>query len=326
MVPLPEAPHSPLIAEDDHSGVSRVDFWWHSPDWNENVWALLASDAYGDDGWQAGFDGAGYNEGQTGALAVIAYDWEENARVVVDWDVPIDTTPPVTSLNALPVTTGGTGIRLTWTAADARSRMSKYDIQYQMDGGAWQSWLTNIPAPQTSIWFVGQPGHTYGFRMRGHDTPGNIETYPSTAEAVTQIAATCTVDSFDQGVGDNETANATAVQLDVFRDHNYCGVGDIDWSGFFAQAGQEILIWVIPGQASPSGSAIDLYASSESNWILHADVNDYDSPLALRWIAPADGLYLLRVKPLDDGIFGDNTSYRVRIGTGLWSYFPAIFR
>jgi hypothetical protein len=314
------------IAEDDNSGISRVDFWWHSPDWNENVWVLLGSDAYGEDGWQADYDGAGYTEGQSGALAVIAYDWEDNSRVLVDWDVVIDTTPPVTSLNTLPVTTDGTGIQLTWTAADARSRMGGYDFQYQMDGGTWQSWLANIPASQNSTWFVGQPGHTYGFRMRGHDTPGNIETYPSTAEAVTQTATTCTTDAFDQGVGDDEVANATAVQLDVFRDHNYCGAGDIDWSGFFTQAGQEYLIWVLPGQGSPAGSAIDLFSSSESNWIRHAEVNDYDSPLALRWIAPADGLYLIRIKPLDDGIFGNNTSYRVRIGTGLWFYFPAIFK
>jgi len=303
-----------------------VDFWWHSPNWNENVWTLLASDAYGEDGWQAGFDGSGYTEGQSGALVVIAYDWEENARALVDWEVAIDTSPPVTSLNALTATTDGTGVLLTWNASDTRSRLGGFDLQYQVDGGSWQSWLANVPATRRSTWFVGQPGHSYGFRMRGHDTPGNIETYPATAEVVTQTTVTCTVDAFDQGEGDNEAAQANPLQLDYFYDHNYCGAGDVDWSGFFAQAGQEFLVWVLPGQGSPAGSAVDLYQSNESGWILHADVSDYDSPLALRWVAPADGLYLVRVKPLDDGIVGNNTAYRIRIGAGLWFYLPVIRR
>jgi hypothetical protein len=313
-------------AEDFGSGVSRVDFWWHSPNWNESVWSLLASDAYGEDGWQAGFDGSDYTEGQSGALAVIAYDWMENSRVVADWDVAIDDTPPVTSLNALPLLTDGTAILLTWNATDARSRLSGFDIQYQMDGGTWQTWQVNIPGNRRSNWFIGQPGHGYGFRMRGHDMPGNVESYPSSAEAFSQTAATCSVDVYDQGTGDNQAADAIPIQFDTFSAHNYCGAGDVDWSGFFAQAGQELLIWVLPDSSSPAGSALDLYQSNEGGLLLHAEAGDSSIPLALRWIAPADGLYLIRVAPLNDGIFGNNTTYRVRIGQGFWFNFPLVNR
>jgi murein DD-endopeptidase MepM/ murein hydrolase activator NlpD len=311
-------------AEDDNSGVSRVDFWWHAPDWNENTWSLLASDAYGEDGWQAGFDGSGYSEGQSGALAVIAYDWEDNPRVVVDWDVSIDSTPPVTSLNTLPGTTGGTGVLLSWTASDARSRLAAFDIQYQMDGGSWQTWLTDIPGTQKSTWFIGQPGHTYAFRMRGRDMPGNLEVFPASAEVLTQTLAGCTIDSFDQGAGDSQSAQAVPLQPDTFQTHNYCGAGDVDWTGFFAQAGQEYLIWVLPLSGSPAGGSLDLYQASEDGWLLHAEAATYSTPLTIRWVAPVDGLYLIRLAPLDGGIVGNNTGYRIRVGGGWWLQFPAI--
>ncbi len=166
------------LSEDVGSGVSRVEFWWHSPDWISGQWQLLAKDTYPDDGWSAPFNGSSYSEGQSGALVVISYDYEENARLAVQWDMAIDDTPPVTSMNSLPVTTDGTGILLSWNASDTHSRLGGYEIQYQTDGGGWLTWMVDIPGTQYWTWFVGQPGHVYGFRMRGHDTAGNQESLP----------------------------------------------------------------------------------------------------------------------------------------------------
>jgi Peptidase family M23/Bacterial pre-peptidase C-terminal domain len=314
------------LAEDPGCGVSRVEFWWHSPNWSADEWTLLARDAYGDDGWQAGFDGSGYTEGQSGALAVIAYDWENNTRLAVDWDVTIDNTPPVTSLMSLPAMTDGTGILLTWNATDARSRLGSFDIQYQADGGSWQTGQTNIPGTQRSTWFVGQPGHSYAFRMRGRDMPGNLEPYPDSAEVTTQTAGACEVDPYDLGMGDGAAGLAVPLLPDIYQDHNYCSVGDIDWTGFFAHAGQELLISVLPGSDSPAGSSLDLYQSSESGWLLHREAPVTAGPLSLYWVAPADGLYLIRLVPKISGVSGNNATYRIRVGSGWWLDFPVIIR
>jgi len=312
------------LSEDVESGVSRVDFWWHSPNWTSGTWTLLTSDAYRADGWQTGFDGSGYIEGQSGALAVIAYDWAENARVVADWNVPIDDSPPVTALNPLPVLINGNGIYLSWSATDAYSRIQGFDIQYQLDDIAWQTWLVGIQGGQRGTWFVGETGHQYAFRMRGLDSAGNQESFPTGVEAATEISGSCNPDPYDQE-GDDQALVATELNLDTYQVHNYCEANDIDWVKFYAQSGQIYLITVWPDDASPLGSSIDLYQSDEGNLLFHSDAPDLMSPLVIKWQAPADDLYLLRLSSLLSGIMGDNTTYSIRVGMGYWFYYPVIF-
>lgn len=313
------------LSDDWGSGVNRLDFWWHPPDWINGQWMLLASDTYGGDGWQAPFDGSGYYEGQTGALVVIAYDWEGNTNLVVNWNVAIDNSPPVTTLIPLPATTDGTGIRLSWNAFDLHSRLGSYDIQYQMDGGSWLPLQVSIPAKQLSTWFIGLPGHVYGFRIRARDIAGNQGTYPSTAEVATRIAASCSVDIYDQGTGDGQATFATELQLNVFQDHNFCGSGDVDWVEFAAEMGQPYLIWILPGSNSPAGSSIELYQTNETQWLMHAEAPNLISSVSVRWVAPTDGIYLIRVMPSTAGITGNNTGYRIRVGSGWWFNLPVVF-
>jgi hypothetical protein len=314
------------LSEDAGSGVNRVEFWWHSPDWISGRWQMLTSDGYAGDGWNAPFDGRAYAVGQSGALVVISYDNEGNASLSTLWNLVIDNTPPVTNLNSLPATTDGTGIRLTWNASDAHNRLAAYDIQYQVDGGNWQMLQSNIPASKRSIWFIGQPGHRYGFRMHGQNLPGSWETYPDIAEVTTQTAATCKVDKYDEGKGDSKASSPAPIQLGTYQLHNYCGVGDIDWMSFTAKAGQEFVITVLPGSGSPAGGFLDLYQSNDAGWLLHREALGTAGPLTIRWVAPADGLYLIRLKPKVNGVSGNNATYRIRVGIGWWINFPIILR
>jgi hypothetical protein len=314
------------LSEDVGSGVKRVEFWWHSPDWESGQWQLLAKDTNANDGWSAPFNGSNYAEGQNGALVVISFDNKENGSLVVQWNVPIDNTPPVTNLTRLPATIDGTGIHLSWNASDTRSRLAGFEIQFQMDGGSWQAWQSNTIGDQYATWFIGQPGHAYGFRMRGLDTPGNLEAFPTSAETTTKTTATCNVDAFDKGAGDGESGHAVSLKLDTFQKHNYCGAKDVDWVDFIAKAGQEILIMALPESGSPAASMLDLYQFSESVRLLHTQALGNGVPLSLRWIAPADGLYLIRMAPLDAGVFGNNATYRIRVGKGWWFTFPVFAR
>jgi hypothetical protein len=54
--------------------------------------------------------------------------------------------------------------------------LNHYDVQYQVDGGAWVNWQSEVTT--TTAEFVGGVnGHTYGFRARGVDNAGNVEPF-----------------------------------------------------------------------------------------------------------------------------------------------------
>ncbi|MBN2256308.1 MAG: M23 family metallopeptidase [Anaerolineaceae bacterium] len=314
------------LADDAGSGISHVDFWWHSPNWDTDKWLLMSSDSYGADGWQAIFDGTAYHEGQKIALVVMATDWAGNTRVVSNWNVPIDDTPPVTKLNPLPGNINGNGIYLSWTATDSTSRLGDFDIQYQMDGGDWLTGPTGIPGNQRGAWFLGEIGHQYAFRMRGADRAGNQESYPPGAETATHTNGNCTLDQYELNDGDDLYLNATELVLGTYQEnHNFCELDDIDWVKFNALAGQTYLITIWPDAASPLGSAVDLYQSDESNLLIHYDAPGFMSPVMMKWQAPADDLYFLRISPLLAGIMGDNTAYDIRVGAGSWFTLPLVF-
>jgi hypothetical protein len=160
--------------------------------------------------------------------------------------------------------------------------------------------------------------------MRGWDMPGNQEAYPGSAEVTTQTAVSCEVDAYDESTGDSIADLAAPLLLDTYQEHNFCGIGDIDWTGFFAQAGQEFLISVLPNSGSPAGSSLDLYQSSESGWLLHREALETSGSLTVHWVAPSDGLYLIRLVPKIDGVSGNNATYSIRVGTGWWFDFPVI--
>jgi hypothetical protein len=64
---------------DSIGGISRVEFYWHSPDWEEDTpWQLLSTDREAADGWSTQFDAAAhYTTGQIMFYAA-AYDWAGN--------------------------------------------------------------------------------------------------------------------------------------------------------------------------------------------------------------------------------------------------------
>ncbi len=88
-----------------------------------------------------------------------------------------DTTPPVAGIDALPLTMTDEGFIVRWSASDV-SPIPTYDVQVSTDGGAWISWRTGTAL--TSDLFVGRTGHRYAFRVRGHDSHGNVSAWDVT--------------------------------------------------------------------------------------------------------------------------------------------------
>ncbi len=138
----------------------------------------------------------------------------ENCQAL--WDEALLYTSPETTTNhsqvwPLPVYTPADSFPVQWGRVAATLQAPppsppvaySYDVQYQVDGGSWTTWLTNTFA--TSATFgAGDPvslesGRTYAFRCRAHDATGGtnegrtwgwVEQYPDTPDAQTTVGWT----------------------------------------------------------------------------------------------------------------------------------------
>jgi len=117
-------------------------------------------------------------------MDVIANTWYD-AFLSLPW-INEDTVPPSSSVIALPASTEGPAISLSWAGTDSGNSgstnlgtgIAAYDIQVR-DGpsGPWTTWLSETP--NVSGTYKGQYGHTYYFRSRARDRAGNWEPYDS---------------------------------------------------------------------------------------------------------------------------------------------------
>jgi hypothetical protein len=76
-------------AQDNESGINRVEFLWHSSDWENSDWIWLGADYYGTDGWNWGFDTSNLPAQRGGALYIWAFDWVGNWTGAGSWNLSI---------------------------------------------------------------------------------------------------------------------------------------------------------------------------------------------------------------------------------------------
>ncbi len=81
-----------LEAIDATSGISHVDFLWHSGDWLHDTWNTLGSDWDGADGWGLAFDSNPLPAQKDVAFYAHVYDWAGNWRGVGVWELGIKLT------------------------------------------------------------------------------------------------------------------------------------------------------------------------------------------------------------------------------------------
>ena len=305
------------------SGMSRVEFWWHSADWANGQWQLLGTDWNGADGWQAWFDASSLQEGIIYAFMARAYDRAGNAAIDVNWNAVVDRTPPVAVIQTAPAFSQDTAVLVNWDGSDAQSGLDHFEMQYNRDGAGWQDWNLGLPGTARQTWFVGQFGHQYAIRLRAVDRGGNPGAYTQTS---TVFAADCQKDAYEAGPGDNTRGTARVLPLRQFETHNFCGAGDEDWIRFSATAGQHFLIWVLPDLASATDPSLELYIGGETTpWII-TSAGGPGQALSLQWDAPATGDYYLRLRSLDPAVAGPGISYRLWVGTGKSYFFPWVSR
>ncbi|MFC2054073.1 choice-of-anchor J domain-containing protein [Chloroflexota bacterium] len=81
--PIPPGTITLKVAADDTiSGISHVQFFWHSPDWQNSEWIVLGEDWEGQDGWNYIFTGEEIPDG----FFARAYDWAGNITGTGVWN------------------------------------------------------------------------------------------------------------------------------------------------------------------------------------------------------------------------------------------------
>lgn len=144
-------------------------------------------------------------------------------RLVVTYDVIVDTTPPTSSLQPLPQWSRGS-FTVSWSGSDnpGGSGIRNFDVQFRANGGSWQNWQTQTT--NTSATFNGQNGVLYEFRVRATDNANNVQPFPSSPQVATTV--------------DTIAPNATMQALPQFTFNDQFTVS---WTGFDQQPGSGIV-------------------------------------------------------------------------------------
>lgn len=333
---LPDGPFYVLAQITDITDrINRVEFYWHSANWQIAPWTSLGTDWDGQDGWSMLFDPEDQSEGVGAAVFVIAYDRAGNLAGAVSWDLGIDKSPPYTNISYMDSNQTSTAFPLQWTGSDNLSGIDYYQIQSQMDEGAWQDDPGDFEEHQTEAWVVVDAGHLYGFRMRGVDYSGNTENYPPTAELTVTVPTAeilcSTLDVYDTTDDDNSPAKASGISVGGGQVHNFCNplatnyLDDEDWITFEVQNGQDYAITAIP-QSGQTAVTLRLYGSDGSTLIKEVDAEEFGRFTQLEWISDHDGIVYLQMVHPDGRVIGSSVAYRVLLWEVHRIFIPFISR
>ncbi|MFQ5434070.1 MAG: FG-GAP-like repeat-containing protein, partial [Anaerolineae bacterium] len=124
-------------------------------------------------------------------LSVTIFDQAGN-QTDTNTTIALDGTPPTSTQASSPARSSQETFQVKWdgsgTDGNGSGLSGLYDVQVQVDGGAWTPWLTNFQG--TSSQYQGAHGSTYAFEVAAHDNLGNIETFLGIAETVTIVDTT----------------------------------------------------------------------------------------------------------------------------------------
>jgi hypothetical protein len=108
-----------------------------------------------------------------------------NVEEVQTASIKVDRDPPSSAAYVDKSHSSTSAFTVHWNGSDALSEIASFDVQYRTGvPGAWQDWVTGVDRSQVSKLFTGAVvGRCYYFRSRAADGAGNVEPYPSTADA-----------------------------------------------------------------------------------------------------------------------------------------------
>jgi hypothetical protein len=317
------------------NGVNRVEFYWHSTNWLSGLWELLGTDRDGSDGWSFTFNPAGEPEGNNGAIFVQVYDMAGNWAGAGVWNLGIDITAPVTTMNTLASTQPSNAFLLKWIGTDNLSGIDYVEIQEKVNEQSWTTFPA-IEGSNTQYWIIGNPGNTYSYRMHGVDYSGNSENYPTDAETTTAVPEADVLcfspDSYDTSGNDNTPANASVIFANgASQFHNYCNPltsnyqNDEDWAKLVVNNGQHYIIYSFP-KSQPTATIISLYAQDGHTLLQEVVPKSFGVNTVLAWTSDRNEQVYLRFRHVDGRVIGTDVGSTIAVTTGFWTYLPSVQR
>lgn len=304
------------------SGVEKVDFYYHSPDWLNTRWQLIGSDTNGNDGWSINVNPANFG-GMTGG-AVYAEARSAGGAIWGDLrlNLQIDGIRPTSQLtSSLPASPQSTAVRLNWIAADDVSGIDRVEFQYRVNDGGWQDWNVKPRSDSGSVWFLGEGGKKYEFRVRAVDRAGNVQDWNPSSQTTT-LPVTCSAGSNEPG--NNQRSGAVNLAMGSALEQVLCPAADQDWMRVQAVAGVEYLALV---NSLGGGAAVRLgLYDNTGNLLMERSSAELGQGVSLQWSVPTSGTYFLRVTPLADGLYGSDVRYRIWCGEPKRTYLPLVNR
>lgn len=335
---VPVLPFNISVAAADFDGglVSKVEFFWHGPDWSQD-WVVLGTDTYGGDGWNYNINPAVYGGVDGSALYVQATSRTGGLKGAVLWDLQGDSVTPMSRLDPLPPEVGSNVFLLNWTAVDPQNDIDHFELQYQEKSAsgtsAWKDWQdpyhpNPIPGTMRSAWFNGIAGSGYIIRLRAVDREGNIEPWVELDETTTTLRATCAPDPNE--ISGQTRSNAISLpRSDFSSSYNFCSPAspasnDSDWLAIDAAANETLLLMIV-SNGGGSAFTLNLYNGASSQPVTWKSA-DYENSIAAKWVAPVNGRYYLEIKPLHPEMMGTDMRYQVGYGPGSWLHLPVVGR
>ena len=318
-----------IEAPDLPSGISHVDFFWHPGEWLLADWNYLGSDWEAAGNWTYPFDTSLYTDQKDIGFYVQAYDWAGNAAGAAIWQMALDRTPPSSAIKSARAQ-DSTAVKIEWSASDNIAGIDHLDLQASKDGGSWGDFMLDIDGDLRQTWAVVERGHSYSFRLRAADRIGNLEQYPSSAEA-SVVVANQICDTPDSYENDNtRTAATPANGLITIQSHNFCnpasGAGylnDQDWVRINLKAGHELIASAQP-LSGEVAAVLRLYAADGTTLLREVKPTQFGEITQLFWDANADNTLYLQVTHLDGRVAGDDVAYQLVIRQGYHSFLPLI--
>lgn len=306
-------------ASDSGTGVNRVEFYVHAPDWQANTWQLLGVDFYDNNGYSMLADPAVLGNLTGGAIYVRAVDGAGNARgdLRVNLQAGGDSTPPSVSLENISTPVTSTLLTLNWSGTDDMSGIDHYELDYRAGTGDWIGIGGAIPPEQTNAYFLAELNTAYTFRLRATDKAGNLGAYSQKSVSI----GGCNTDSYENG--DDSPSGAIGISLGGSQEHNLCAQDDADWLRLGGMGGRAMLLV----QSTGGGAAfiVDLFDSSGTTLLARSQSGGVGQSAAITWF-PAGGSYTVRIRPLFPNLAGTACTYRVSLGQAQAVHLPVIMR